>query len=132
MDVNLARTFLMVAETGSFIDAGRKMNLTQSTVSARIKGLEDLLGRPLFARSKSGAELTSAGEQFQKHALALIRVWQRAQLEVGTSDQHSDHLAVGAPIAFWDGFLLRWVSWLRSNIPDIAVSASSGLSVLLT
>ena len=33
---------------------------------------------------------------------------------------------------FWDGFLLRWVSWLRANIPDIAVSASSGLSVVLT
>jgi DNA-binding transcriptional LysR family regulator len=130
MDVNLARTFLMVAETGSFIDAGRKMNITQSTVSARIKGLEDLLGRELFERSKYGAELTAAGEQFQKHALALVRVWQRAQLEIGTSDQHSDHLAVGAPIAFWDGFLLRWVSWMRSN--DIAVSASSGLSVVLT
>ena len=45
MDINLARTFLMVAETGSFIDAARKMNVTQSTVSARIKSLEDLLGR---------------------------------------------------------------------------------------
>jgi LysR family transcriptional regulator, flagellar master operon regulator len=38
---------------------------------------------------------------------------------------------VGAPISFWDGFLLRWISWLRSNIPDIAVSASSGMSVEL-
>ncbi len=131
MDVTLARTFLMVAETGSFIDAARKMNITQSTVSARIKGLEDLLGRPLFQRSKSGAELTAAGEQFRKHALALVRVWQHAQLEVGLSDQHRDHLAVGAPISFWDGFLLRWISWLRSNIPDIAVSASSGMSVEL-
>ncbi len=132
MDVNLARTFLMVAETGSFIDAARRMNLTQSTVSARIKGLEDLLGRPLFKRSKSGAELTAAGEQFQKHALALVRVWQHAQLEVGLSDQHRDHLAVGAPMSLWDGFLLKWVAWLRQNIPDIAVSASAGLSVGLT
>ncbi len=132
MDVNLARTFLMVAETGSFIDAARKMNITQSTVSARIKGLEDLLGRPLFERSKSGAELTAAGEQFQKHALALVRVWQHAQLEVGLSDQHRDHLAVGAPMSLWHGFLLKWVSWLRQNIPDIAVSGSAGLSVELT
>ena len=85
MDIALARTFLMVAETGSFIDAARKMNITQSTVSARIKGLEDLFGRPLFERSKNGAALTGAGEQFQKHALALVRVWQHAQLEVGLS-----------------------------------------------
>lgn len=131
MDVNLARTFLMVAETGSFIDAARKMNVTQSTVSARIKGLEDLLGRPLFRRSKTGATLTPAGEQFQKHALALVRVWQHAQLEVGLSDQHRDHLAVGATMSLWDGFLLKWIAWLRTQIPDIAVSASAGLAPAL-
>ena len=96
MDIALARTFLMVAETGSFIDAARKMNITQSTVSARIKVLEDLFGRPLFERSRSGAELTAPGEQFQKHALALMRVWQHAQLEVGLSGPYRDHLAVGA------------------------------------
>ena len=107
MDIALARTFLMVAETGSFIDAARKMNITQSTVSARIKGLEELFGRPLFERSKSGAALTGAGEQFQKHALALVRVWQHAQLEVGFSGPYRDHLAVGAHATLWDGFLLN-------------------------
>ena len=132
MDINLARTFLVVAETGSFIDAARKMHITQSTVSARIKGLEDLLGRPLFERSKSGAALTDAGEQFRKHALALVRVWQHAQLEVGLSAQHRDHLSVGGPQSLWDGFMLKWVAWLRSSIPDIAVSASAGLGSVLT
>jgi DNA-binding transcriptional LysR family regulator len=132
MDINLARTFLMVAETGSFIEAATKLNITQSTVSARIKGLEELLGRPLFERSKSGADLTAAGDQFRKHALALVRVWQRAQLEVSLSDQHRDHLAVGATLALWQGFLLKWVSRLRTESPDIAVSAISAPSAVLT
>lgn len=132
MDINLARTFLMVAETGSFIEAAAKLNITQSTVSARIKGLEELLGRPVFERSKSGADLTAAGEQFRKHALALVRVWQRAQLEVSLSDQHRDHLAVGAPIGLWQGFLLKWVARLRTDSPDIAVSAISATSSTLT
>ncbi|MGE3228057.1 MAG: LysR family transcriptional regulator [Hyphomicrobium sp.] len=132
MDINLARTFLMVAETGSFIEAAMKLNITQSTVSARIKGLEELLGRPLFERSKSGADLTAAGEQFRKHALALVRVWQRAQLEVSLSDQHRDHLAVGAPLGLWQGFLLKWVARLRTESPDIAVSAISAPSPVLT
>ena len=132
MDIIVARTFLMVADTGSFIDAARKMNVTQSTVSARIKGLEDSLGRPLFDRSNNGATLTAAGNQFQKHALAMVRVWQRAQLEVGLSAQHRDHLAVGAGPSLWDGFLLKWVSWLRLNSPDIAVSASAASTADLT
>ena len=80
------------------------MNITQSTVSARIRVLEELFGRPLFERSKNGASLTGAGEQFQKHALALVRLWQHAQLEVGFSGPYRDHLAVGAQATLWDGF----------------------------
>jgi LysR family transcriptional regulator, flagellar master operon regulator len=125
MDISLARTFLMVAETGSFIETARKLNVTQSTVSARIKSLEAMLGRPLFDRSKLGAALTSSGEQFRKHALALVRVWQHAQLDIGLTKQHRDHLAAGAPQCLWDGLLLRWVAWMRKAIPDIAISASS-------
>lgn len=132
MDVNLARTFLIVAETGSFIDAARKLNITQSTVSARIKGLEELLGRPLFTRSKSGAELTGAGELFQKHALALVRVRQQAQLQVSLADQHPEHISVGAPLSLWSGFLLKWASGLRIQIPGIAVSATAGASAALS
>jgi len=132
MDVNLARTFLVVAEMGSFVDAARKLNITQSTVSARIKGLEELLGRPLFTRSKSGAELTGAGELFQKHALALVRVWQQAQLQVSLADQHPEHVSVGAPLSLWSGFLLKWISGLRVQIPGIAVSATAGASAALS
>lgn len=128
MDVSLARTFLMVAETGSFIDAARKLNVTQSTVSARIKGLEDILGKPLFERSKAGAELTMAGELFQKHALAMVRVWQQAQQQISLVDQHHDHIAVGAPMSLWNSFLMKWVADLRSELPDVGISATANIS----
>jgi LysR family transcriptional regulator, flagellar master operon regulator len=132
MDINLARTFLTVAETGSFIEAARKMNITQSTVSARIKSLEEHLEKALFERSKSGAALTTAGEQFRRHALALVRVWQHAQLDISGSDKHRDHLSVGAPMSLWDGFLLKWLAWLRTNIPDIAVAALAQPASIVT
>ena len=127
MDINLARTFLMVA---------RQLHRSRGSTSRNRRsrpasGLEDLRA-PLFERSKSGADLTAAGEQFRKHALALVRVWQRAQLEVSLSDQHRDHLAVGAPLALWQGFLLKWVARLRADSPDIAVSAISAPSPVLT
>ena len=132
MDIQLARTFLMIAETGSFIEAGRKMNVTQSTVSARVKSLEELFGRPLVVRSKNGATLTAAGDQFQKHALALVRVWQHAQLEVGLSGPYRDHVAVGAHATLWDGFLLKWISWMRGTMPDLAISGSASISGVIT
>jgi DNA-binding transcriptional LysR family regulator len=128
MDINLARTFLAIIETGSFIEAASRINVTQSTVSSRIRTLEDLLGKTLFERSKSGAALTPSGAQFQKHALALCRVWEHARLEVGLAEQHEDHLAVGSQFSLWDGFLLSWISWIREQVPNVAVSASLGFS----
>lgn len=131
MDINLARTFLAIIETGSFIDAAKKVHVTQSTISTRVKSLEDQLGKQLFERSKAGARLTPAGEQFQKHALAFMRIWQHAKLEVGLADEHRDHLAVGAQISLWDGFLLKWVAAMRERVPDVAISATMGFSAAL-
>jgi len=131
MDITLAKTFLAVAEVGSFIDAARRLHVTQSTVSARIKTLEDIVGKTLFERSKTGATLTQSGQQFHKHALALVRVWEHARLEVGLSEEHRDHLSVGGQVSLWDGFLLRWLAWMRANISDIAVTAITGSSTNL-
>ena len=126
MDLDLARTFLAVVRSGNFIGAAAQLNVTQSTVSFRIRRLEDLIGQPLFERSKAGAALTTAGEQFQRHAIALVRVWEHARLDVALSEEHRDHLAVGGQISLWDSFLLRWLSRLRDAQPDIAVTAKMG------
>ena len=66
MNIDLARTFLEIAETGNFNKAAERLDVTQSTVSMRIKALEDEIGRPLFTRSKTGTELTPAGHQFRR------------------------------------------------------------------
>lgn len=131
MDMSLARTFVAIVEAGNFKDAAQRLHVTQSTVSARIKALEDLLGRAVFERSKAGAQLTPAGEQFQRHATTLLRVWNHARLDVALSDQHSDHMAVGAQISLWDAFLFKWIAWMRSEHPRIALTASVGASATL-
>ncbi len=131
MDIALARTFVAIVESGSFKGAAGRLNVTQSTISLRVKALEDLLGRSLFERSKSGTRLTPAGVQFQRHAMTLMRVWTHAQLDIGLSDAHADHLAVGGQPSLWDGFLLPWVAWLRQNQSQLAVTASMGTSAAL-
>ena len=79
MDIALARTFLMIAETGSFIEAARRMNVTQSTVSSRVRNLEMMLGRQLFERSKVGAQITTAStEVLPKISFSLSTIGTRA------------------------------------------------------
>ena len=131
MDVNLARTFLAVVETGSFVEAAKRVYVTQSTVSMRIKALEDQLGKTLFERSKAGATMTPAGLQFHKHALAMVRVWEQARLEVSLPAGYQAAFTVGGQYSLWDGFLLDWLARMRSRAPDIALRAQAGFSDVL-
>ncbi|WP_210325107.1 helix-turn-helix domain-containing protein [Mesorhizobium silamurunense] len=45
MDIDRARTFLEIVHSGSFLKAADRLHVTQTTVSARIRTLEDELGR---------------------------------------------------------------------------------------
>lgn len=132
MDINLIKTYLAIVETGSFIDAAEKIHITQSTVSARIKNLEQQLGQPLFTRSKAGASLTQTGEQFHKHAIALLRVWEHARLDVGLAEEHQNHISIGGQVSLWEGFLLKWLVEIKRIFKETAITATLGHSSVLS
>ncbi|WP_170134936.1 LysR family transcriptional regulator [Acuticoccus kandeliae] len=56
-------TFIAVAELGSFRAAATKLNVSQSTVSVRVRQLEESLGIRLFQRSTRQVVLTSGGSR---------------------------------------------------------------------
>ena len=89
MDIALIRTFLEVAATGSFVNASERLFVTQSAVSLRIQRLEDSLGKQLFQRSKSGAELTPAGREFERYALSLVKIWEEARQQIGVPEGYT-------------------------------------------
>ena len=121
VDIELARTFVEVVSTGSFIRAAERLNVAQTTVSARIRLLEDQLGRPLFVRNKAGASLTHAGEQFLRYAPTFVQLWQRARHQVAIPPGHRSLLAIGGEVSIWQPLLLDWVLWMRRSHPDIAL-----------
>ncbi|SDY70087.1 LysR family transcriptional regulator [Citreimonas salinaria] len=64
--------FVAVVEAGSFEEAARALNLTQSTVSKRISDLEAASRISLFDRSKRRASLTERGERYFERAKDLL------------------------------------------------------------
>ena len=129
MDIELARTFLEIVSTGSFMRAAERLNVGQTTVSARIRALEAQLGRPLFVRNKSGASLTAAGEQFLRYAPTVVQLWQRARYQVAVPPGRQAVLTIGSEISLWQTVLLDWVKWMRKHAGDIAlrVHVASGV-----
>jgi LysR family transcriptional activator of the allD operon len=71
LDPETLRTFVSVAETGSFSRAAEKLYKTTATISYRIKLLEDNTGVALFSRTTRSVLLTPAG----MHLLAQAREW---------------------------------------------------------
>jgi len=126
METELARTFLTVVSAGSFIGAAERLHVTQSTVSARVHGLEQQLGCTLFVRNKAGAVLTAAGRQFQKHASALVRTVEQARQDVGVPRGFRAALTVGGRFGLWEQLLLRWLPLMRARAPDISLRAEIG------
>jgi DNA-binding transcriptional LysR family regulator len=127
MQVELARTFIEIATTGSFVEAAQRLHVTQSTVSTRIKALEQQLGRPLFVRNKAGAVLTPAGVQFQRHAIAIIRIWEEARQDAAVPFGHKALLRIGGEAGLWNRLLYKWVPWMRSNARHVALRCELGL-----
>ena len=121
MDIELARTFVEIVSTGSFIKAADRLHVAQTTVSARVRLLEQQLGRPLFVRNKAGATLTPAGEQFLRFAPSFVQLWQRARQQVAVPEGHRAVLTVGSEVMLWRPLLLDWVRAMRRSHPDIAL-----------
>jgi DNA-binding transcriptional LysR family regulator len=123
MDINVARTFLEVVKTGSFVNAATNLNLTQTAVSARIRVLEQNLDRKVYIRNKAGARQTPAGEQFFRFATSMVQVWDRARRAVAIAPGRSTVITIGAELSQWNPLMREWLLWMRRECPDIAISA---------
>jgi len=115
-------TFLAVVETGSIHAGARSLGTSQPAVSTMIRGLERLLGAPLFRRSSLGIELTEYGRVFAVRAQALVEDMRRARAEIaqmqsGESGRVSIALSSTAARVFLPAALMRF----RQAMPNVEV-----------
>lgn len=103
LDVEAVQAFVLVADLNSFTRAAEALDTTQSSVSLKIKRLEDGLGRRLLERTPRRVRLSAAGTAFLGAARNLVAAHQSAigaftvehrRLIVGIS-----HHIVGAELA---------------------------------
>jgi DNA-binding transcriptional LysR family regulator len=73
LDPDLLRTFLLIAEEGSFTRAAARVGRTQSAVSMQIQRLEAALGQPVLLRGRGGAvALTPHGRYLRERGRDLL------------------------------------------------------------
>jgi LysR family transcriptional regulator, flagellar master operon regulator len=126
MNIELARTFLEVVATGSFARAADRLNVTHSTVTMRIKALEEALRCRVLIRNKTGVSMTAAGMRFHRLAETLVRTWQMTRRHVSLAPGFEGILSIGADPALWDDLMFEWVCKTRRARPDVAIRCEGG------
>jgi len=74
LDLDQLQSFCAIADCGSFTEAARRVNKTQSAVSMQIKRLEERLGRALLTRDGRGVSLTQHGEALYARARKMLKI----------------------------------------------------------
>jgi len=122
MNLNELKTFLAIIETGSLVKAAAQLNVTQSTVTARLKSLEDALGQTVIHRHKSGATLTAAGERLRKYAGTMNDLWTQARQDIALPDGLSALCNMSCDTDLWTGLGEEMFQHIRRTQPNVALS----------
>src|SRR5215475_10914482 len=72
LSVDFLRTFVAIADAGTFAAAAERVGRTVSAVSLQIDRLEEQVGRALFQKFGRRMEPTSAGRQLLDHARTIL------------------------------------------------------------
>ncbi|GAA3693800.1 LysR substrate-binding domain-containing protein [Sphingomonas cynarae] len=110
MQLDWLEDFLALAEERNFSRAADRRNVTQPAFGRRIRSLEQWAGTPLFTRTKSGTDLSPAGEQFHGYIQVSVRDLYRARAAAQeVADQAASVLTVAATHALSFTFFPHWI-----------------------
>ena len=128
LEIDVLRTFVSIAESGSFTRTAAQIFRTTSAVSMQIKRLENTLGCALFSREARRVALTAEGERLLSYARRLLKLNEEA---VGAfiKPSLSGQVRFGAPADIGTHILPGLLSLFARTHPGIEVNVSVGRSV---
>ncbi len=120
MDFKQLEAFAQVVRLGSFSKAAEMLHLTQPTVSAHIRTLENELNTSLLVRTPHGAHPTEAGKKLFYYAEELLTLRERAMASCRVkTDDYSGELAVVASSVPYQYVLPTALSAFREQYPRV-------------
>ena len=124
------RYFLAAVEHGSFRKAAAALHVQESTISRRIRDLEDNIGASLFHRHSAGVRLTIAGEKFLARAREIMRHIAESSTEVVAIGRVEEgRIRIGNHGSLCSGFLCELLCSFRVSHPGVATELIDGAPV---
>ena len=130
LDLDVLRTFVAIAETGSFTAAANAVFRTPSAVSMQIKKLEETLRCAVFNRDARSVSLTADGEILMGYARRMLAINREAVSKFVVPDV-SGVVRLGSPDDYGERVLPAVLKRFAQSHPSIAVDVTIDQSVNL-
>ncbi|MCL2860575.1 MAG: LysR family transcriptional regulator [Oscillospiraceae bacterium] len=125
-DLNLYKTFCVVAETKSISKAAEVLFVSQQAVSYSIKQLEYALGGKLFFRTPKGVVLTPEAEKLYFQVYESLNNIIMGQ-EIFTEDKElkAGHIYIGCNASLFDVCIYKYVASFHKTYPNVEIHVVS-------
>lgn len=116
------RTFVRVAERGSFSAVAREQRVGQSTVTRHLSELESALGVALLSRTTRRVTLTAEGLRYREHASAILRLVAEAADDVReASDDLSGRIRISCTAALGVRHVTKALFAFQDRHPGVVI-----------
>lgn len=120
-EIELLRSFVVLADVGELQPASRLLHVSRSGISRRIKTIESKLGKDLFNRDQDGFRLTESGYPLYKRAKILLSEFEDLNSISEEDSQSEGCLYISAPNAIGNGLLIPWIKEFMAQHPNLMV-----------
>ena len=120
LEIDLLRTFAVIAETRALSRAAPRVGRTQAAISMQVKRLEQIVGQPLLNRTGRGVILTTHGERLLVHAQRILRYHDEAMAELSGKGL-SGTIRFGCPDDYAAVFLPHLLRGFARRHPQVLV-----------
>jgi DNA-binding transcriptional LysR family regulator len=121
IDIDQLRSFIAIAETGSFTKAAEVVNKTQSAVSMQMKRLEERIERPIFARDGRASRLTEDGQRLLDYARRIVKL-NIETLAAFSDAELSGRVRLGVPDDYADRYLPEIMARFSRAYPGVELT----------
>lgn len=125
-DLDLLRALLAVADCGSFTAASARLHSTQSTVSQKVRRLEEMAGHVLLVRGKRDVRPTDQGEKLLAYARRMLAL--NGEMLDALAGTAAVTLRLGVPEDFVAGRTTRLLAGFNRKHPQVKLEVTTGLS----
>lgn len=128
MDFEQLKTFVSLANNKNFTRTAEEMNVVQSTVTARIKLLEEEVGETLFIRETRNVEITDSGKVFLTYAVQTLEIMNEGIKTARIQSRYNNSLVIGGMNSLWDTPIFDQIHCFQSSNPKTAIRLITGHS----